>query len=226
VTSACGVVFDLDGVLIDSEHLWEESWRAYCESAGGHWTHEDTLAVQGMSTPEWSSRIAEHLGRPAAHAEVADYCVSFTIRRIIEDGEGPLLPGARDLVTEVSDAVPIALASSAARRVIAAVLEHHGIAHLFSAVVSSEEVPRGKPSPDVYLEAVRQLGLAGERCLAVEDSANGIRAAHAAELFVIAIPNPKYPPKAEATRLAGHVAADHADAAAFIRKRLGKGGTR
>ncbi|MCW2884207.1 MAG: hypothetical protein QOE54_7433 [Streptosporangiaceae bacterium] len=221
-----GVVFDLDGVLIDSEHLWEEAWRAYCESVGHSWTHEDTLAVQGMSSPEWSSRIAEHVGRPAARTEVADYCISFTIRRIVDDGEGALLPGARDLVTQVSDAVPIALASSAARRAIDAVLEHHGIAHLFSATVSSEEVPRGKPSPDVYLEAVRRLGLTGDRCLAIEDSSNGIRAAHASGLFVVAIPNPTYPPKAEAVQLAGHVATDHADAAAFIRKRLDEGGTR
>lgn len=223
--AADGVVFDLDGVLIDSEHLWEEGWRAYCESVGHGWTHEDTLAVQGMSAPEWSGYIAEHVGRATAWAEVADYCVSFTIRRIVEEGEGALLPGAHDLVAQVSDVIPIALASSAARRAIDAVLEHHGIGHLFSATVSSEEVPRGKPSPDVYLEAVRRLGLTGDRCVAVEDSSNGIRAAHAARLFVIAIPNPTYPPEAEAIRLAGHVAADHVAAAAFIRELLHEGGT-
>lgn len=218
-----GVVFDLDGIVIDSEHLWEEGWRAYAERAGSTWSHDDTLAVQGMSSPEWSSHIAEHVGRPGTAAEVADYCIAFTIRRIVADGQGPLIDGAGDLVARAAAAVPIALASSAARPAIDAVLEHHHLTHLFSATVSSEEVERGKPSPDVYLEAVRRLGLTSEHCLAVEDSSNGIRAARAAGLLVVAIPNPTYPPAADATEMAHYVARDHADAAGFIGTTLGVG---
>lgn len=221
-----GVVFDLDGILIDSEHLWEEAWRSYSARSGHLWTHADTLAVQGMSAPEWARHLAAHVGRPAAWQEAGDYCVNHLIRRVVEEKQGPLLPGAQELVTSASDLVPVALASSAARRAIDAILAHHRITHLFAATVSSEEVPRGKPSPDVYLAAVRRLGLPGERCLAVEDSSNGIRAASAAGLPVLAIPNPTYPPQAEALRLAEYVATDHADAAAFLRNQLDRGGTR
>ncbi len=210
-----GVVFDLDGVIIESEHLWEESWRAFAESEGSSWSHDDTLTVQGMSTPEWSRYLARHVGRLDAAAEVTAFCVGAMISRI-ENGDSELIDGARELVEAASASVPIALASSAPRRAIDAVLDHHGLASLFSATVSSEEVPRGKPSPDVYLEALARLGLAPDDGLAVEDSSNGLRAAHAAGLIVVAIPNPTYPPSSDALELAEHVAVDHDDARRFV----------
>ena len=210
------VVFDLDGVLIDSEHLWEEAWTAYCTAAGYRWTAADTAAAQGMSTLEWSAYIARVVDRPDQAPAIVDYCVTVLLRRIVADGEGAPLPGARELVTEVSRLVPVALASSAARRVIDAVLVHHGLADLFAATVSSEEVAQGKPSPDVYLEAARRLGLQPGRCVAVEDSTNGILAAVAAGLAVVAIPNTQYPPGREATAAADHVAADPAGALAYL----------
>lgn len=217
-----GVVFDLDGVIIDSEHLWEETWRDFAESRGVEWALSDTLAVQGMSAPEWAGYLAEHVGAPDEADFVRDRVIDDIIGRI-GDGEAELLPGAPELVRSVSDRVPIALASSSARKTIDAVLAYHDLAHLFTATVSSEEVARGKPSPDVYLEAAARLDLAPADGLAVEDSSNGIRAAHASGLRVVGIPNATYPPKPDAAALAYYVAADHADAREFILAHLTEG---
>ncbi|MFI7704693.1 HAD family hydrolase [Nonomuraea sp. NPDC049480] len=217
-----GVVFDLDGVIIESEHLWEEVWRDFSESRGRPWELSDTLAVQGMSSLEWAGYLAGHVGAPGDADLARDQCVSGLVGRI-RRGDAGLLPGARELITSVSARVPIALASSAARPAIDAVLQHHGLTALFTAVVSSEEVPRGKPSPDVYLEAVARLGISPGNGLAVEDSSNGIRSAYAAGLLVVGIPNATYPPKADAVALADHLAADHVDAREFILAQLPEG---
>src|SRR4051812_16691459 len=152
------VVFDLDGVVIDSEHLWEESWAAYAGRHGYDWALADTLRMQGMSAPEWSRAIAGTIGAPERADDVLASCVGYVVDAIAA-GEGPLLDGARDLLTDVAAQCPVAMASSAPRRAIDAVLAQNGIADLFAATVSSEEVPRGKPSPDVYAEAMRRLGV-------------------------------------------------------------------
>ncbi|AIJ26618.1 HAD family hydrolase [Amycolatopsis methanolica] len=204
------VVFDLDGVLVESEHLWEENWVAYAAAYGVEWTAADTATVQGMSAPEWAAYLAERSGTPETPEQVEKAVVDGMIKSIA-DGEAPLLDGADAMVRDVAARVPVALASSAARRVIDAVLETHGLTGEFSATVSSAEVPRGKPSPDVYAEAASRLGFRGEECLGVEDSSNGIRAAAAAGLTVIALPNPAYPPKPDALELAAQVAESNHD---------------
>ncbi|MBN6036923.1 HAD family phosphatase [Amycolatopsis sp. 195334CR] len=209
------VVFDLDGVLVESEHLWEENWVAYAARQGVEWTAEDTSTVQGMSAPEWAAYLAERSGTAESVEQVEQAVVDGMIAAI-EGGEAPLLPGAGEMVREVSARVPVALASSAARRVIDAVLDTHGLTGEFTATVSSAEVPKGKPSPDVYLEAAARLGRSGSECLGVEDSSNGIRAAAAAGLTVIALPNPTYPPKPDALELASAVAEDNHD----VRRKL------
>lgn len=214
-----GVVFDLDGVIVDSEHLWEESWSAYCATRGRQWTHQNTISVQGMSSLEWARYIAELVGDPGQAESIAEFCVDYVIDAVAA-GHGPLLGGARELVVDVSARVPIALASSSARPAIDAILAQHGIADRFSATVSSEEVVRGKPSPDVYAEAARRIGIRDGSGLAIEDSTNGIRAANAAGLHVVAIPNVKYPPRRDALELADYIAADHADARDYILARL------
>jgi len=193
-----GVVFDLDGVLAESEHLWEENWRGYAAGAGYGWTPDDTEHVQGMSVPEWSGYLAERVERPRDDAPAVAERVIDGMIAALHEGRVPLLPGAREMVEAVSARVPIAVASSAPRRLIEAVLASTGLLAQFTAIVSSEEVPRGKPSPDVYQEAARRLGVDPARCVGVEDSSNGIRAAAAAGLTVIAIPNPTYPPKPDA----------------------------
>lgn len=204
------VVFDLDGVLVESEHLWEENWIAYAARHGAEWTAEDTATVQGMSAPEWAAYLADRSGTSETVQQVEDAVVDGMIASI-ENGEAPLLPGADAMVRGVGAQAPVGLASSAARRVIDAVLTTHGLTDEFAATVSSAEVPKGKPSPDVYTEAAARLGVPGNRCLGVEDSSNGIRAAVAAGLTVVALPNPTYPPKHDALELAADVAADTGD---------------
>lgn len=209
-----GVVFDLDGVLAESEHLWEENWTTYSAARGYAWQASDTATVQGMSVPEWSGYMAERLRRGTAE-EIAEAVIDGMIGAL-EGGRVELLPGAREMVEAVASRVPIAVASSAPRRLIEAVLAATGLRPHFGALVSSEEVPRGKPSPDVYEEAARRLGLDPKRCIGVEDSSNGIRAAAAAGLTVVAIPNPTYPPKADALALCAAVVGSPAEARAAI----------
>lgn len=199
------VVFDMDGVLVDSEHLWEENWIAYAARYGVEWTAEDTSTVQGMSAPEWAAYLAKRSGSPES-PEAVERAVVDGMIAAVDAGRAPLLPDADTMVIDVSARVPIALASSAPRRLIDAVLATYGLTDKFTATVSSAEVPRGKPSPDVYLEAAARLGRKGEECLGVEDSSNGIRAAAAAGLTVVALPNKTYPPKPDALELAGAVA--------------------
>ncbi|MDP9370709.1 MAG: HAD family phosphatase [Chloroflexota bacterium] len=194
----------MDGVLVESEHLWEETWTA-CAAAGGYaWQASDTARCQGMSVPEWSRYMTDRIGQGTA-AEIAEVVIDGMIGAL-HGGRVELLPGSAAMVQAAASRVPIAVASSAPRRLIEAVLETAGLRCHFTAFVSSEEVPRGKPSPDVYLEAARRAGLDPARCIAVEDSSNGLRAAAAAEMTVIAIPNPVYPPKPDALALCTMIA--------------------
>ena len=185
-----GVVFDLDGVLVQSEHLWEEAWLEYATAAGSAWTAYDTRTCQGMSVQEWGTYLAD---RTTHDTPAAIEAVIGSVARAYDSGQVSLVDGAQDLVRSISARVPIALASSAPRRIIDTVMGVMGLGPWFGATVSSSEVAAGKPSPDVYLEAIRKLGIRAAGSLAVEDSSNGVRAAAAAGLTVLAIPNPAYP---------------------------------
>ncbi|MGP4021308.1 HAD family hydrolase [Saccharopolyspora sp. 5N708] len=205
------VVFDMDGVLVESEHLWERMWAKFAAARGKTWTAAQTRQVQGMSAPEWAAFLADFAAAP----ESAPESTAVTERIVVDDmiaaldgGEIELLPGAALMVTEVAGRAPIALASSAPRRLIDAVLDRHGLTGYFAATVSSAEVPKGKPSPDVYLSAADKLGQDPRDCLAVEDSSNGLRAAAAAGMTVVAIPNTDYPPAEDALAKAGYIAVD------------------
>jgi HAD superfamily hydrolase (TIGR01509 family) len=189
------VVFDMDGVLIESEEVWDAVRAVYVRERGGRYDAEIQRAMMGMSSPEWSRYLHETAGVPQSPEEIN----AEVVRRLLETYRThlPLMPGAVDAVRRLAERYPLAVASSSNRPVIDAVLEIAGLAQYFDATVSSEEVPRGKPAPDVYLEAARRLGIAPERCAAVEDSHGGIRAAKAAGMFTIAFPNPTYPPDEE-----------------------------
>lgn len=200
-----GVVFDLDGVLVESEHLWEENWRAYSAAEGYAWQPSDTARCQGMSVPEWSTYMVQRIGGGEPPG-VARAVIAGMIRAL-EDGRVALLPGSREMVSAAAARVPIAVASSAPRVLIEAVLNATSLMPYFSAIVSSEEVARGKPAPDVYEEAARRAGLDPHACIGVEDSSNGIRAAAAAGMHVISIPNPVYPPQPDAVALCARIAA-------------------
>lgn len=213
-----GVVFDLDGVLVDSEHLWEQGWTAFAADSGRSWTAADTAACQGRSTPEWAAHLAQLTSRPAQEAAAG---VVASVVRAHEAGLVPLMPGARRLVESVAARVPVALASSAPRAVIDIVMRRWDLGGFFGATVSSAEVARGKPSPDVYLEAVRRLGIGAAGSHAVEDSSNGVRAAAAAGLTVVAVPTPRYPLDADAARRAARVVADRDEARAVLLEVLG-----
>jgi HAD superfamily hydrolase (TIGR01509 family) len=189
------VVFDLDGVLLDSEHVWDEARRALVARHGGRWPPEATADMQGMSSVEWSAYIHDRLGVDLDAGRISDLVVGHVLDRYEHDL--PLLPGALDAVRRIGGRWPLAVASSANRVVIDKVLAVTGLVPLFPVVVSSEEVPRGKPAPDVYLEAARRLGQPAWACAAVEDSANGIRSAGAAGMQVVAVPNREFPPPAE-----------------------------
>jgi HAD superfamily hydrolase (TIGR01509 family) len=195
------VVFDLDGVLVDSEQVWDEARRDVVAAHGGTWKESATTDMLGMSSPEWSRYVAEQLQVDLTPDEVNATVLEAMLAKYRE--ALPLLPGAREAVRRMADAFPIALATSSNREVIDLVLEGMGVTDRFRATVSSEEVARGKPAPDVYLEAARRLGVDPRTAAAIEDSANGLRSAHAAGMRVVAIPNPHFPPAQDALALAG-----------------------
>jgi HAD superfamily hydrolase (TIGR01509 family) len=199
------VVFDMDGVIVDTEQVWDEVREQLVSDWGGRYSPDAQHAMMGMSSGEWSRYMHEELGLSQSPAEINDEVV----RRMLERYRValPLVDGAVAAVRSLSRSFPLAVASSSNRPLIDTVLDTAGIADCFAATVSSEEVARGKPSPDVYLEAARRLGVAPRRCIAVEDSANGIRAAAASGMRVVAYPNRRYPPSAEAVAFA-HVVID------------------
>jgi HAD superfamily hydrolase (TIGR01509 family) len=190
------VVFDMDGVLIASEEVWDDVRESYVRERGGRYDETIQRAMMGMSSTEWSRYLHDEAGVPDAPAEINAEVVRRMLARY-RDGLR-LISGAVEAVRRLAERFPLAVASSSNRELIDAVLDAAALAELFAATVSSEEVSRGKPAPDVYLEAARRLGVAAERCGAVEDSHGGIRSAKAAGMFVVAIPNPTYPPDDEA----------------------------
>jgi HAD superfamily hydrolase (TIGR01509 family) len=194
------VVFDLDGILVDSEQVWDAARRDVVAEHGGTWREEATRDMLGMSAPEWSRYVVERLGVDLTPEQVNDAVVEALLREY--DERLPLLPGAREAVERMAERWPLGLASSSNRPVIDLVLDRMGVTDCFKATVSSEEVGRGKPAPDVYLEAARRLGVDPAACAAIEDSENGIKSAHAAGMRVVAIPNPHFPPADDALALA------------------------
>jgi HAD superfamily hydrolase (TIGR01509 family) len=190
------VVFDMDGVLIDSEPVWERVRRKFVAERGGRWADDAQDRMMGMSTAEWSAYLSEDFGLRLPAPQVAEHVIAAMAAEY--QAHLPLLPGAVDAVRGLSARWPLAVASSAPRSLIDAVLDASGLRPAFAAAVSSEEVARGKPAPDVYLEATARLGLPPAACAAVEDSSNGLRSAVAAGLAVIAVPRPEYPPAADA----------------------------
>ena len=194
------VIFDLDGVLIDSETVWNSAREQLVRERGGTWREEATREMMGMSSVEWSRFIADELGVELSPEQISDDVVELMAERYRE--RLPLIPGAVEAVERLAAVYPLAVASSSNRPLIDAVLELSGLARNFRATVSSEEVASGKPAPDVYLEAARRLGVSPDRCAAVEDSTNGLRAAASAGMRVVAVPNREFPPSEEALGLA------------------------
>jgi len=194
------VIFDMDGVLLDSEQLWNQSKEEVVRNSGGHWREEAPTAMIGMSSPEWSAYMRDTLGVRMDADDINRAVVDRMEQHYRE--HLPLLPGAVEVVRSLHHRWPLALASSANREIIDFALDAAGLAGEFSATVSSEEVAHGKPAPDVYVEVARRLGVPADRCVAIEDSSNGLRSAAAARMAVIAVPNEHYPPGPDALALA------------------------
>jgi len=194
------VIFDLDGVIVDSEQVWDEVREQYTVEVGGRYSQTATRAMMGMSSTEWSTYMSEELALPGSPEEINAAIVQRMLARYGESP--PLIDGAADVVRRIASAVPCAIASSSNPELIEVVLRVAGLADVVRESVSSQEVDRGKPAPDVYLEAARRLGVEPTRSTAVEDSHNGIRSAKAAGMRVFAVPNPHFPPGDDALELA------------------------
>lgn len=186
------VIFDLDGVLLDSEQVWDEAREQLANERGGRWHPEAQRDMMGMSSTEWSRYMHETIGLPEPPEQINREVVERLTASYRE--HLPALPGAEEAIERLAACWPLGLASSSNRELIDLALELLGVEHLFAATVSSEEVAGGKPAPDVYLEAARRLGVEPTRAAAVEDSHNGILAAKAAGMRVVAIPNSHFPP--------------------------------
>ncbi|WP_433346631.1 HAD family hydrolase [Micromonospora sp. CA-111912] len=200
---ADAVVFDLDGVIVDSEPVWEEVRRAYVATHGGSWQPDTQRRLMGMSTGEWARYLSGELGVDRTAEQVAAEVVDEMTRRYAE--RVPVIDGAGQVVRRLAARWPLGLASSSPTRLIAAALDATGLTDAFGATLSTEETAHGKPAPDVYLAVAGRLGVDPARCVAVEDSSNGVRSAAAAGMRVVAVPHGAYPLDPDAERLAAVV---------------------
>ena len=202
-TRVAAVVVDLDGVLIDSEPVWEAVRREFVLARGGRWPAGAHARIMGMSTRKWSSYVSRELGVGLSPEAVAAAVIKGIRERYAR--QLPLIEGAVEAVRRLAAVWPLGLAFSSPRELIDVVLDRAGLRPFFTVVLSTEEVPRGKPAPDIYLQAAFRLAVDPTRSVAIEDSTNGIRAAVAAGLRVIAIPRPEYPPGKDALAAASRV---------------------
>jgi HAD superfamily hydrolase (TIGR01509 family) len=194
------VIFDMDGVLVESEQYWDAARGTFVAAHGGHWTAADQVNVMGHNTAQWCAYLRERFGIALDDAAI----VAEVLRQIkaLYQQRVPLLPGAVEAVQRAASCHVVGVASSSPLELITFVLELTGLRPYIQAIASSDEVPRGKPDPAVYRLAAERLGIPPSACLAVEDSPNGVRAAHAAGMRVIAVPNPTYTPDDPAFQLA------------------------
>jgi HAD superfamily hydrolase (TIGR01509 family) len=197
------VIFDLDGVILDTEELWNEVRESLARERGGRWSEQAQADMMGMSSVEWSGYMHDVVGLSEPPEEISREVVRRMLERYSQ--RLPIIDGAVDAVQRMAARSPLGLASSSNRELIDRALEVSGLAPYFRVTVSSEEVERGKPAPDVYLEAARRLEVEPVRAAAIEDSASGIRSAHAAGMYVVAIPNRAFPPPDDALALANVV---------------------
>jgi HAD superfamily hydrolase (TIGR01509 family) len=188
-------------VLVDSEIWWDEIRADFAARHVRKWTLEDRAAVMGANSSAWARIMRERLALPIGEHEIERTIVDAMVERYRREG-APVIDDAVGAVRRIAAELPVALASSAHPAVIAAALEATGLTDVFSVMVSSDEVAHGKPAPDVYLEAARRLDVYPQDCLVVEDSLNGVRAAKAAGMTVVLVPNSSIPPAPGALELA------------------------
>src|SRR6266550_6532833 len=181
------VVFDMDGLLLDTENLWHAAETELFRRHGESFTWDDKLAVMGTSFEHTAGYFARRLGRPAEEGPAlvdGVYEIMEGMLRLQVQGR----PGAIELVERLRGRVPMALASNSSRQLVLTALATAGLTDAFDAIITSDDVAAAKPAPDVYLLACERLGVAPEDSLALEDSPSGIAAAKAAGLACIAVP--------------------------------------
>jgi len=186
------VIFDMDGLLLDSEPYWERARAEYCRALGCDWRPQDELTVKGANSPEWTARILERCGVSIPPSEIIAG-VSQHMRDLYRE-QLPLLPGAIEAVHRLAAHYPLAIASSSPPELIEHAIGEAGIRDCFQTIVSADRTGRGKPSPDVFLAAAHQLNVPPAEIAVFEDSSAGILAGRAAGMYVIAVPNAHYPP--------------------------------
>lgn len=186
VSQLAAVLFDMDGLLVDTEPLWFEVETRVMAKLGGTWTAADQAANLGGSSPVVGRYMVERAGSDVNPAEVSRWLDEGMVTRVREGVR--VLPGATDLLDDLRrDGVPCALVSSSVRTMVDAVLDHIG-PDRFTVIVAREDVRKPKPDPEPYLVAAARLGVEPHRCVALEDSPNGVSSAHAAGCHVVAIP--------------------------------------
>jgi beta-phosphoglucomutase-like phosphatase (HAD superfamily) len=199
------VLFDMDGVLVNSEPWWNAARVAFAGSHDRTWTHDDEALCMGGNSREWAEIMQDRLRIPGMTVEaIRDAIVAGVVDRY-HANPTPVIADAPGQVRRIARDRPVAIASSAHGDIIAAAVDALGLHGVLGAIVSSDEVPFGKPAPDVYLLAATRLGVAPDRCLVVEDSVNGVRAGKAAGMTVVLVPNTSDPPTGEARALADHI---------------------
>jgi HAD superfamily hydrolase (TIGR01509 family) len=185
------VIFDMDGVLVDSEVYWQESREDFARAVGKIWKPEDQRQAMGRSTVGWAQLMQERL---AIDMPIDDIIADMKARVIAHyEQRLPVLPGALEAVKKAASVYKVALASGSETSIIKLVMERTGLGQTFDVVVYGDTIPRGKPAPDIYLETARRLSVPPEQAVGIEDSANGIRALKAAGMYAIAVPSPAFP---------------------------------
>lgn len=197
------VIFDMDGVLVDSEEYWWQSRVEFAEKLGKHWSFDDQRVAMGRNTLEWARVMQERLQIDMPLDDIIEQVRGGVIARI--EQRLPVLPGALEAVHTAASAYPVALASGSPKLVIDTVMRLTGLDRVFQHIVYADDMPNGKPAPDVYFETARRLGVPPENCLGIEDSANGLRSLHAAGMYAIAVPSPGFPLTDDLLALADHV---------------------
>lgn len=186
------VIFDMDGLLIDSEPCWDKARFNMAARAGVNWNKEDHKAVMGVSTHEWVSYMIERLSLKLPPKEVEETILDNM--KQIYSRNIPFLPGATEAVSLSNSHYPTGLASGSPRSLIDTVINSPPFNNKFEVALSGDMFSKGKPSPDIYLEAARCLGIPPEHCVCLEDSGNGILAGKNAGMKVIAVPDPRFMP--------------------------------
>ena len=184
------VIFDMDGVLVDSEEYWWQSRVAFAEQLGKVWSFDDQRTAMGRNTVEWARVMQERLQIDMPLDEIIERVRGGVIARL--EQRLPVLPGALEAVQKAASAYPVALASGSPKLVIDTVMQLTGLDKVFEHIVYADDMAHGKPAPDVYFETARRLGIAPENCIGIEDSGNGVRALHAAGMYIIAVPSPGF----------------------------------